>query len=77
MAMTKSKLNKLTKGATLWITGNNDADLYVKPTKTGYDWIMISKKTGSHIIKQRGGTEPVLSDRVRTHWDGFQQNQTR
>jgi len=68
---------KITKGAILWITGQYETKLYVKPNGSGYDWIMISPKTGSHIIKQNGGLEPILTERVKLHWDGFQLNQIR
>jgi hypothetical protein len=65
------------KPLTLWITGKNECNLYVKPSTSGYDWIMKSVKTGTHCIKQIGGHEPIMSDRVKLHWQGFQDNQTR
>jgi hypothetical protein len=74
--MTKKQIT-LTKGATLWMTGKNGTALYVKPNGMGYDWIMISPNTGSHVIKQKGGLEPEMTERVKAHWCGFQTNQTR
>lgn len=65
----------ITSGAVVWITGENDTTLYVKPNGNGYDWIMISPKTGNHVVKQQGGLEPIMSERVRLHWEGFQKNQ--
>jgi hypothetical protein len=62
---------------TLWATGSHDTNLYVRPTVTGYDWVMVSPKTGRHIIKQSGGTEPMMSDRIKAHWDGFQKLQVK
>ena len=68
---------ELLKNATLWANGSKDTALYVKPTATGYDWIMLSAKTGTHIVKQDKGLEPNMTERVRIHWSGFQENQTR
>lgn len=62
---------------TLWETGSHGTSLYVRPNGNGYDWIMESDKTGSHLIKTVGGLEPIMSERVSLHWDGFQKNQTR
>lgn len=67
----------ITRGETLWMTGKNETTLYVKPNGSGYDWIMVSPTTGNHVIKQEGGLEPEMTQRVRNHWDGFQTNQTR
>jgi hypothetical protein len=67
----------ITRGATLWMTGENETTLYVKPNGKGYDWIMVSPTTGNHVIKQESGLEPEITERVRTHWHGFQTNQTK
>lgn len=67
----------VTTGATLWETGKHETTLYVKPNGSGYDWIMVSPKTGSHTVKQQGGIVPDITERVKAHWDGFQKMQNR
>ena len=62
---------------TLWATGKHDTTLSVVPTATGYDWVMMSPTTGKHVIKQKGGLEPDMSERVLAHWIGFQKLQTK
>jgi hypothetical protein len=69
-------MTSLSKGV-LYATGKNDTSLYVKPINGGYLWSMWSAKTGNHAIKQIGGIEPIMCDRIKAHWDGFQANQTR
>lgn len=67
----------MSNNGTLWMTGDNNTSLYVKITTTGYQWIMVSPKTGKHIINTGYAKEPVMNERVKAHWDGFQKNQTR
>lgn len=67
----------ITRDATLWMIGKNETTLYVKKLNDkGYSWIMVSPKTGIHVIRQEEGLEPEMTERVRAHWDGFQKNQT-
>ena len=61
----------------LWATGEQDTSLYVRPIIGGYLWTMFSPKTGTHAVKQKGGIEPIVCERVRSHWDGFQFMQTK
>lgn len=62
--------------ATLKLEGENQTKLFVKSNGFVHDWIMVSKKTGLHIVKQIGA-EPEITERVKAHWSGFQENQTR
>ncbi len=72
--LTASNLSKIID-ATLVERGENDTSLYIKKNKyKGYDWIMISPKTGNHTVREYN-SDPVMSERVKAHWNGFQKSQ--
>ena len=61
----------------LWKTGEGGSSLWCKKKTYGiYEWVMISPKTGKHVIKQEGPI-PIMTDRVKAHWEGFQKLQKR
>ena len=55
---------------------NNGCEMYVVVVNGGYQWWMISEKTGTHMIQNKGMYgRPYADERVLAHWSGFQKNQ--
>ena len=56
----------------------NGCEMYVIVKIGEYQWWMISDKTGRHMVSNKGKNGQAFScEIVLTHWNGFQQNQTR
>lgn len=57
---------------------NNGCEMYLIINVGGYQWWMISYKTGIHMITNKGlYGRPYADERVLSHWNGFQQNQNK
>jgi len=60
-----------------WATGNG-CEMYVIVVVGGYQWWMISEKTGTHMVQNKGLYGRAYADeRVLAHWSGFKQNQNK
>ena len=59
-------------------SAQHGCEMYVI-VKTGeYQWWMISPKTGTHMVTNKGKHGQAYADeRVLAHWNGFIQNQNR
>lgn len=59
-------------------SSENGCELYVVVKLGGYEWWMISEKTGTHMVPNKGKYgQAYACDRVLAHWDGFKKNQNR
>jgi len=60
-----------------WASGKG-CEMYLI-IKTGeYQWWMVSEKTGTHLVTNKGlYGNAYVDERVKSHWEGFKKNQDR
>lgn len=56
----------------------NGCELYVIPKVGEYQWWMLSEKTGTHMVINKGlYGQAYACERILAHWDGFKKNQNK